>query len=209
MSKVLVLRTCDEHLKSYGGFQWPESGEVSAPDWSKKPVCGYGLHGLLWGEGNGRLLNWEPSAKWLVCEVEESEIINLDGKVKFPSSTVLHCGTQETATQFISDNGAAGRAIVGFKATAGNYGTATAGFKGTATAGNYGTATAGNYGTATAGFKGTATAGETGVIQIRYWDDVVNRYRLVTGYIGENGLLPNTPYVLKNGVFVPKDSSNE
>ncbi len=198
MAKVLVLRTCDKNLKSHNGFQWPESGEVSAPDWRKDVECGHGLHGLLWGEGNGELLNWDQGSRFLVCEVDDVEIVDLGGKVKFPSCNVVHCGTKESATQYMSDNGAAGRAIVGF--------TATAGHRGTATAGDRGTATAGDYGTATAGHRGTATAGDRGVIQIRSWDDVASRYRITTGYIGENGLLPNTPYVIENGVFVPKEA---
>jgi hypothetical protein len=78
-------------------------------------------------------------------------------------------------------------------ATAGDYGTATAGVGGTATAGCRGNATAGVGGTATAGDGGNATAGVGGTIQIRYWDE---RYRVKTGYIGEDGLEPNTPYRL-------------
>ena len=53
-----VLRTSDKGLKSYEGFQWPRRGEVSAPDWDNSPDCGQGLHGALWGEGNGYLFNW-------------------------------------------------------------------------------------------------------------------------------------------------------
>ena len=79
-------------------------------------------------------------------------------------------------------------------ATAGFGGTANAGDKGTATAGFGGTANAGEKGTATAGEKGTATAGEKGMVQIKYWDGTRNRTKL--GYIGEDGLLPNTPYKL-------------
>ncbi|WP_222426189.1 hypothetical protein [Pseudomonas aeruginosa] len=81
-------------------------------------------------------------------------------------------------------------------ATAGDEGTATAGDWGTATAGDWGTATAGDKGTATAGDKGTATAGEKGEIRIRYWDEKTERYRTVIGYIGEDGLEPNTHYRL-------------
>ena len=79
-------------------------------------------------------------------------------------------------------------------AIAGYRGTATAGYRGTATAGEGGTATAGNWGTATAGEGGTATAGEFGIIQIRYFSN--GRWRIKTGYIGEDGLKPNTPYRL-------------
>lgn len=50
--KVLVLRVCDVDGKSHGGFQWPESGPVAAPDWNPEPRCGGGLHGWLWGEGD-------------------------------------------------------------------------------------------------------------------------------------------------------------
>jgi hypothetical protein len=237
MKPVLVLRTCDKNLQSYSKFQWPESGPVQAPDWDPEPECGNGLHGLLWGEGSGSLLDWNPSAKWLVCEVDPNEIIELDGKVKFPKCTVVHCGNQISATNYIAEHGGASKAIVGYTATAGYYGTATAGYygtatagyKGTATAGNngtatagnngtatagyygtatagdyHGTATAGNYGTTTAGYNGTATAGdggtatagEKGIISIA-WYDKNNRKRLLTGYIGEDGLEPNVPYRIK------------
>jgi hypothetical protein len=33
MKKVLVLRTVNKDLTSYGGFRWPEKGFVSCPDW--------------------------------------------------------------------------------------------------------------------------------------------------------------------------------
>ena len=91
----------------------------------------------------------------------------------------------------------------GGTATAGDGGTATAGSHGTATAGYCGTVTAGNYGTATAGDYGTATAGDGGILVIKYYDG--NRYRFATAYVGENGILPNTPYRLDdNHNFVPK-----
>ena len=71
---------------------------------------------------------------------------------------------------------------------------------GTATAGDWGTATAGNGGKATAGYEGTAIAGEKGIVQITY--ESGGRWRLLTGYIGEDGLEPNTPYKVRNGKFV-------
>jgi hypothetical protein len=146
-SPVLVLRTCAADLTSHGGFQWPADGPVSAPDWKPNAECGNGLHGLLWGEGAGSLLSWDPTAKWLVVEVQADLVIDLGGKVKFPHGVVLHCGTRESATAFLGAR-APGRAIAG--------GTATAGYRGTATAGDSGTATAGDRGTATAGYRGTA-----------------------------------------------------
>ncbi|WP_422932086.1 hypothetical protein [Singulisphaera sp. PoT] len=149
-------------MTSHGGFKWPESGLCEAPDWEPTEECGHGLHGFLWGEGDGDLAIWDRDAKWLVVEVEAETVINLDGKVKFPRGNVVFCGDRLGATTYLAENGGQGKAIVGGTATAGYRGTATAGYRGTATAGSYGTATAGYRGTATAGDSGTATAGDSG-----------------------------------------------
>ena len=85
---VLVLRTCDADLKSWGKFQWPSEGYVEAPYWSPEPVCGYGLHGLLEGEGDWGLLDWSFEAKALVVEVDRAGIVELSGKVKFKGGIV-------------------------------------------------------------------------------------------------------------------------
>jgi hypothetical protein len=169
------------------------------------------------------------------CVLTEAHGKDLTGKCKFPRGVVVFVGGRCDAAQYIHDNGGAGRAIVGLTATAGyagtatagyagtatagdagtatagyagtatagNRGTATAGYAGTATAGDAGTATAGYAGTATAGNRGTATAGYAGTIQIRRWDGA--RYRIVTGYIGEDGLVADKAYVLdEHGCFVEK-----
>ena len=174
MSKVeyvYVLRTCNADMTAYGGFKWPEKGKVEAPDWNPRACCGQGLHGLLWGEGAGGLLDWSPEAKWLVVRVIADEIVKIDDgeKVKFPRGEVVFCGERREATDFLAGKvGAQIRAIVGATATAGNRGTATAGDRGTATAGDEGTATAGYAGTATAGDEGTATAGDRGTATAGY-----------------------------------------
>jgi len=215
-SKVLVLRTCDSDLISWGEFQWPSSGPVECSDWDPTPECGHGLHGLLWGEGNGDLLNWDSDAKWLVVEVESDEIVDLRGKVKFPRGNVVYCGERDKAINLIASKAPSGSVIVGRRVTVGDYGTASAGEGGSATAGDCGTATAGNYGTATAGYRGTASAGdcgtasagnggtvsagEGGMISIKWFDG--NRVRLLTGYIGEDGLKPDTPYRVECEKFV-------
>ncbi len=173
---VLVLRTCSADMTSYGGFRWPKRGPVSAPDWIDNFQCGNGLHGWLWGEGDGSLGHVDvPDAKWLVVRVLASEIRHgkghLLGKCKFPRGYVVHCGDRKSATEYIMRHGASGKAVIGATATAGNDGTAiagyggtaTAGYRGTATAGHGGIAAAGDYGTATAGDGGTATAGHGGI----------------------------------------------
>jgi hypothetical protein len=204
--EVLALRTCRKDMTSHNRFLWPESGEVSAPDWSEEACCGFGLHGLLKGEGDGDLLNWKPDAKWLVVAVQESEVVDLGGdKVKFPRCRVVYTGDRFTATAIIAVHHP-GSVIVGGTATAGDRGTATAGYGGTATAGDRGTATAGYGGTATAGDRGTATAGDRGTLQIRYYDFAAGRYRLTTGYTGENGIEPNKKYKLNEaGVLIPAE----
>ena len=161
----LILRTCDSDLTSHGGFQWPETGHIEAPDWDPTPNCGNGLHGCLWGEGDGNLLSWNPYARWLVVEVPTSTIVNLSGKVKFPAGTVVHCGDRLSATTYLlADPRAAGRTVHGS--------------------------------TATAGDRGTATTGNWGTVVIRRWDRSASRWRLVVGYIGENGLEANVAYRL-------------
>jgi hypothetical protein len=201
---MLVLRSCSSELKSYGGFQWVESGPIAAPDWQSTKECGKGLHGFAWGEGNANLANLSSDAKWLVCEVDDATAIDLVGKVKFPNCIVVFCGTRDEAVNYLLANGGFGHAVMFAQttagdsgtATAGNYGTATAGYAGKATAGNYGTATAGNYGTATAGNYGTATAGDSGLIEIAWWDESKHRRRITLGYIGEDGLEANVAYKL-------------
>ena len=160
---VYCLRTCDKNMKSYGGFRWPKIGMVAAPDWSDAKECGKGLHGLLWGEGDGGLLNWNTDAVWMVVKVQKDLIVDLDQKVKFPKCEVVFCGDKKDAAALIYEKSPNKniKCCAG-TATAGDAGTATAGYAGTATAGYAGTATAGDAGTATAGYAGTATAGACG-----------------------------------------------
>lgn len=110
-----------------------------------------GLLAQVWGEGDGSLLNWSEDARWLVVEVVADSVVDLGGKVKFPSGTVVFCGDSHDAAAYVSEHGGAGRAIV------------------------RGTATAGDWGTATAGDGGTATAGDGGALVIRHW--LNGRYR--------------------------------
>ena len=182
--KAYILRSCAADMTSRGGtFTWPASGMVEAADWKPTKVCGNGLHGFLNGDGDGSLASFHPDAKWLVAEIDEW--IDLDGKVKFPRAKVVFCGDRHSAPAFLAEQGIKG-VIVG--------GTATAGYGGTATAGYGGTATAGYGGTATAGYGGTATAGVSGTVQVKWWDGQASRYRIATGYVGEQGIEANRPY---------------
>ena len=229
---ALVLRCCAPDMTSRNGFKWPGVGEEAiAPDWIKNTECGNGLHGWLYGQGDHSSADyWQrEGAKWLVIEVDESSIVMLGGKCKFPRGVVRFVGEKHEAAAYLIEHelraanvavigasltvgdaqtvmvGALGTATAGAfgTATAGYSGTATAGYSGTATAGAFGTATAGDRGTATAGDSGTATAGDRGELRIRWYDNKANRYRTAVAYVGENGIEPNVPYRLnENHEFV-------
>ena len=199
--RVLLMRTCrradDGTLRSLhndGSFAWPESGPVEAPDWNPKPVCGFGLHGLLWGVGSPGL--WDASGAWVIVEADEASVVSLENgdKVKVPRGDVVHVGDRLSALAYLREHDhlhEARRIYMGI-ATAGARGTATAGDCGTATAGECGTATAGARGTATAGYCGTATAGNYGTIAVRYRDG--SRYRIASADIGDDGFVSGVGY---------------
>ena len=192
-------------------FQWPTSGHVEAPDWVDDGECGHGLHGLLWGCGNGRYLSDDHDAIWQVVRVLAADVRDLGEKIKFPRGEVVFSGDRSGALAYLDAHGGADRPVVyaartagnGGTATAGDWGHATAGDWGHATAGDYGRATAGAYGHATAGDWGHATAGDWGTISIRWWDAAAERGRVATGYVGENGIEADTAYKLDDkGRFV-------
>jgi hypothetical protein len=99
---MLILRTSGENRRSYGGFLWPKSGRIEAPDWNPLPIRGYGLHGLAHGRGNPVLLRFEVGATWQVVEVEDHLVVDLGGKVKFPYGEVLYSGEMEGALALIA-----------------------------------------------------------------------------------------------------------
>ena len=105
--KVLVLRSSDRDRRAYGGFQYPESGMVEAPDWKPTKECGKGLHGLLWGLGDYSLYNWDEDAVWQVLEVLEADLICLGGKVKFPRAEIVCAGSREKVWTYLMENGGA------------------------------------------------------------------------------------------------------
>jgi len=211
MNKVLVLRQCNKDLKSYGGFQHPSSGHVSAPDWNPKPECGSGLHGFLYGEGDGSLANYDPENKWLVLSVDKDKIVDLSGKVKFPEGEVIFCGALAEAARYVYDNGGAGRAIIGITVTGGDGSTVsggnsskvTGGEDSTVTGGDGSTVSGGNRSTVTGGEDSTVTGGKEALLTLQYWDSKTNRVRQVTAYVGENGIEAGKAYKLdENHQFV-------
>ncbi len=125
--RYAALRTHRADGASHGGFRWPtEVGGVAvAPDWDpdQSIKCGRGLHGLLWGCGDGSLL--APALTWVIVAVDPGDIATrIDGmgippKIRFRSAEVIHVGDCDSATGWIAAHGGAGLPVV--------YGTATAG----------------------------------------------------------------------------------
>ena len=155
---VLVLRCCDKDGRSHGGFQWPESGPVECADWSALAVCGQGLHGWLWGEGDVSCssIHGDPESRWYVVEVSAADVVDLGGKVKFPRGVVAFSGARVEAVAYLAARSPAGNRTI----------------------------------------YGTATAGDAGTIAIRYYDPKRDKYRVAIAEVGENGIEPNTAYVL-------------
>ena len=211
-NEVLVLRTVNKDMTSKydGKFLFPKKGLVVCPDFKPTKECGNGLHGLLWGVGRDYL---DMNGTWLVLRVKKEDLVDLDNKVKFSRGVVVCCGTREQATQYLYENGGAGKPIYGLSytaggratLTAGDLATLTAGDRATLTAGNYSTLTAGRYSTLTAGRYSTLTAenysaltaGENSVLTWKIWDG--KRYRLHTFYTGENGCEAGKAYKFENG----------
>ena len=140
----------------------------------------------------------QRGAKWLVVEIEQEELIDIDDKVKFPRGIVVYAGDRQGATSKLIALGADPTVVPGAvvvvgdrgtaTATVGPHGTATAGESGTAIAGYRGTATAGQYGTATAGYRGTATVGPHGTATVGPHGTAIAGYR-GTATAGQDGII--------------------
>ena len=188
-----MLRTCGADMRSHGGFLWPTSGLVTAPDWKAKAQCGNGLHGLLHGQGNQGLLSFEKDAKWLVVQVERSEVVAIDAlKEKVPRAIVVFVGAMDEAVaKLVELDSEAGpvHALPGGAASAtGESGAASAtGSRGAASA-------TGSKGIALARNGSRARVGADGLLILI--DDSGPRPRAVVRYAGEDGIEPLKWYKL-------------
>ena len=157
---VLVLRTCAADGTSYGAFHWPESGPVECDDWDPKSIPGHGLHGLLWGCGNRSTLSRDPDAIWQVVEVRASEVVDLDGAVKYPRGVVVYSGSCAGAIARITSDPRSLAAASGIRSLAAARGegslAAASGIRSLAAARGEGSLAA------ALGFSSTATAVEDG-----------------------------------------------
>ncbi len=104
--RVLILRRCNNDGTSYGGFPWPQSGMVEAPDWSSEPECGGGLHGWPWGMGIGEGKDYDIiDDRWIVFACRPDDVIGaLEGgwKCKSKCGEVVYCGSFAAAWAMIN-----------------------------------------------------------------------------------------------------------
>jgi hypothetical protein len=168
--KLLILKTVAEDLTAHGGFQYPGiGGTVVAPDWSDTPICGTGLHGWLWGEGDVSLIRGESTAKWLLMEVDaDTPMVHLNGKVKVPEAKVVGIWDRRDtahAARYIVDHGGEGRTVIGrrWDRSEEDHVIAAVGPLGNAHVGGESIAAALKQGTATAFYGGIAVAQEGGI----------------------------------------------
>jgi len=217
--KAYMLRTCAADGTSHGGFRWPKEGPVSCPDWDPKPECGHGLHGLLWGGGNLSLLSNADDAIWQIVEIEEW--VEIDRKVKVPRGAVVYSGDMAGATvgiamkwldhlkktnAFTVEGGAAIGGSSKLAASGGSSQLAASGYSSqlAASGGSSKLAASGDYSIAMcAGPNSTAAAGTNGTIALTWWDAEAKRFRVVVGYVGEDGIEAGVFYRVENGKLAP------
>ena len=206
----VMLRTVDADRRAYNGFRWPKVGPVKAPDWSPRAQCGGGLHGCLWGQGNGIIGMNDETRLWQAVLIRLKDAVDLGGKVKVPRGRVLMTGKREAVCAFVASLAPPGVGVPYTSVAAGKQGTASAGDRGQASAGAYGQASAGAYGQASAGaygqasagYGGQASAGDGGYFIVRYWDSKLERWRPKVGEVGIDGIKPDQHYAVKDGAWV-------
>jgi len=163
--KVRILKAVDGDRKAYGGFVWPESGDVKPNSWKPDSECGNGLHGWAWGiaMGDGKEVDFINNL-WIVFEADPVDVVSLGGKVKAKQGTVVFCGKWVDAQKLILPGQIAWiqYASSGSASATGSSGSASAtGSSGSASAtGSSGSASAtGSSGSASAtGDSGSASA---------------------------------------------------
>ena len=209
----LVLRNCNPNGSSSYGFVWnTEIGAVNtAPDFKPTQECGNGLHGWENGIGDTTVSDYNESPLWLVLDVPS--LIQLDGKVKFETCTVVFKGTKAECAKYLYDQGIRG-AIIGLTgdyseggdlsalSTSENNRTQTAGHESSQKAGHESTQTAGNYSTQTAGYYSNiscynsckVTAGLGSTVTHRWYD---GQYRVAMFLITEKEA--DKTYFYENG----------
>lgn len=123
----LVLRCCGRSpladgtiaMISLRGFRWPKPNEdlgfgpgvVVSIDWDPRPEHKSGFYGWLQGKGDSSLADpiWLAGpCVWLLVEVDDEDIVDLDGEVKFSKGKVVFVGGAKEATLYLEAKGQIG-----------------------------------------------------------------------------------------------------
>ena len=79
-NEVLLVKCVDKDGKSYGGFQWPQSGQVETPA-SRQPDCNSGgLFGWPWGLNLGGEKDPDYGGRWIVFSSPPENVILVDNE---------------------------------------------------------------------------------------------------------------------------------
>ena len=159
----MILRSCNNDFTSAfdSTFCWPsEIGAIVKPvSWNPEPICGYGLHGFQYGEGDYSLADMSDSAQWIVFSGDE--IVSVDNsKVKTNRATILHIGQGLTGRDRMLDCHAFMRRhrMLGSNSF---YSTNSGGDSSTNSGGIYSTNSGGNYSTNSGGNSSTNSGGDS------------------------------------------------
>ena len=91
--KVLLVKCVPKGGKSTNDFQWPKSGPVESPNWSREPTCDSGgLFGWPWGVGIGGGKDPDYQGDWIVFAAKPEDVIDLGDKAKANSAEVIYYG---------------------------------------------------------------------------------------------------------------------
>ena len=143
--RVLFVRRCTPDMRSHGGFVWPKSGPVEAPDWRDDTNCGGGLHGWPWGIGIGIGSEILRGDIFQVVSVESAEVRSIEfGKSKFRCGEVVLSGslaeamlyTMEGRIAWVKHNSDSSASTSGDSSSASTSGD----FSSASTSGNYSSA---------------------------------------------------------------------
>ena len=107
--EVLLVKCVGADGKSYGGFQWPQSGQVETAA-SRKPDClSGGLFGWPWGLNIGGGKDPDYNGRWIVFSASPENVIEIEGnKAKvapkegetIARANVLFCGNWFEALRY-------------------------------------------------------------------------------------------------------------
>jgi hypothetical protein len=202
LNLVYVLKTVNSDLTACNGFKYPIEGKVSDEE--------IGLYGFLMGEGYWGFANWNNNAKWLVIEVEQSNIIKIyPDRINFRLGNIVHCGDRKSATNFIIEKGANPEKVLGAYQHKGNnsriigveYSTLIGGDFSILIGGYKSILTSGIDSKLLGGVDSILSGGIRSSLSIKWING--SKQCLTTTYVGIDGILPNIPYkVDKKGNFI-------